>query len=478
MKEQFYIDGSWQQPTVATPHPIYDPSTEEAYEEIAWGAQEDVERAVAAAKRAFQTWGLTDKQERLEILQKLASIYERRIDEMAAVISQEMGAPLDLALEAQAGSGLSHLNVLAKALSDIDFDRPLHADTPSDRIALEPIGVAAMITPWNWPMNQVTLKVGAALAAGCTMVLKPSEMTPLSSMLFAEFVHEAGVPAGVFNLVNGDGPGVGSALSIHPDIDMVSFTGSTRAGILITKAAADTVKRVALELGGKSPNLVFADSDVEAVVRAGTSFCFENAGQSCNNATRMLVERSVYDKAVKIAQETAESTQVNLASLHGDHMGPLSSKVQFDKVQGLIEKGIAEGARLIAGGSGRPENLNKGWFARPTIFADVTPDMTIYREEIFGPVLAMTPFDTEEEAIEMANDTPYGLQAYLQTGNKERAQRVARQLRAGMVSINGASQAADAPFGGYKQSGNGREGGIWGIEDFLEVKSVSGMDFD
>lgn len=462
---------------MATPHPIYDPSTEEPYEEIAWGAQEDVDRAVAAAHSAFKTWGLTDKLERLEILHKLIAIYERRIHEMATVISQEMGAPIDLALEAQAGSGLSHLKVFAAALSAMEFDTPLNANTQSDRIVLEPIGVVALITPWNWPMNQVALKVGAALAAGCTMVLKPSEMTPLSSMLFADFIHEAGFPAGVFNLVNGDGIGVGSALTVHPDVDMVSFTGSTRAGVLISKAAADTVKRVSLELGGKSPNLVFADSDVDQVVRAGTSFCFENAGQSCNNATRMLVERSVYDKAVAIAKKTADSTRVDVASLHGGHMGPLSSKVQFDKVQEFIKKGIAEGGRLLSGGLGRPDNLPKGWFARPTVFADVTPEMTLYREEVFGPVLVMTPFDTEEEAIEMANDTPYGLQAYLQTGNKERAQRVTRQLRVGMVSINGSYQAADAPFGGYKQSGNGREGSVWGIEDFLEVKSVSGMSF-
>jgi aldehyde dehydrogenase (NAD+) len=324
-------------------------------------------------------------------------------------------------------------------------------------------------------MNQVALKVGAALAAGCTMVLKPSEIAPMSSIVFADIMHEAGVPAGVFNMVNGDGGGVGSILSAHPDIDVVSFTGSTRAGILITKAAADTIKTVSLELGGKSPNIVFADSDLEAAVARGASFCFANTGQSCNAATRMLVERSVYDQAVEVAAATANATLVDLPSKPGDHLGPLVSQAQFDKVQSLIQAGIDEGARLVAGGLGRPEGLNRGWFVRPTVFADVAHEMTVMREEIFGPVLSMMPFDTEEDAIQLANDTPYGLAAYVQTGSASRARRVAGQLRAGMVQVNGASRVSGAPFGGYKQSGVGREGGVWGIEEFLEIKTISGI---
>jgi len=335
--------------------------------------------------------------------------------------------------------------------------------------------VAALITPWNWPMNQVVLKVGAALAAGCTMVLKPSEIAPMSSIVFAEIMDEADVPAGVFNMVNGDGAGVGSILSAHPQIDVVSFTGSTRAGILISKAAADTVKTVSLELGGKSPNLVFADSDLDAAVERGTSFCFANTGQSCNAATRMLVERSAYERAVEVAKATAEATQVDMPDKPGSHIGPLVSQAQFDKVQKLIQVGIDEGARLVAGGTGRPEGLNRGWFARPTVFADATPDMTIMREEIFGPVLAIMPFDTEDEAVALANDTPYGLAAYIQTGSADRARRVASRLRAGMIQVNGAHRASGMPFGGYKQSGVGREGGTFGIEEFLEVKTVSGI---
>ena len=324
-------------------------------------------------------------------------------------------------------------------------------------------------------MNQVVLKVGAALAAGCTMVLKPSEIAPMSSVLFADIVHSSGVPAGVFNMVNGDGPGVGTVLSTHPDIDVVSFTGSTRAGILISKGAADTIKTVSLELGGKSPNLVFDDTDIDAAVARGTNFCFYNTGQSCNAATRMLVERSAYEQAVEAARKTAEATVVDLPNKSGKHIGPLVSEAQFDKVQKMIQAGIDEGARLVSGGVGRPEGLNRGWFVRPTVFADCTPDMTIMREEIFGPVLAMMPFDTEEEAIGIANDTPYGLSAYVQTGSNERARRVAGKLRAGMVQVNGASRASGSPFGGYKQSGVGREGGVWGIEEFLETKSISGI---
>jgi len=394
---------------------------------------------------------------------------------MAEAISNEMGAPIDMALSDQAGSGRGHLKAFIRALDAFEWHHPLRPGVEGQDLVYEPAGVAGLITPWNWPMNQVVLKVGAALAAGCTMVLKPSEVAPMSSILFSEIIHEAGVPAGVYNMVNGDGVGVGSILSSHPRIDVVSFTGSTRAGILISKAAADTVKTVSLELGGKSPNLVFADTDIDAAVERGASFCFANTGQSCNAATRMLVERPAYERAVEVAKATAEATVVDLPDKTGGHIGPLVSQVQFDKVQRLIQAGIDEGARLVAGGTGRPDGLNRGWFARPTVFADATPDMTIMREEIFGPVLAMMPFDSEDEAIEMANDTPYGLAAYIQTDSAERARRVAARLRAGMVQVNGAHRASGAPFGGYKQSGVGREGGAWGIEEFLEIKTISGI---
>ena len=471
----FYIDGAWVAPRDGTDFPVYNPATEEAYATISLGGEADAEAAIAAARAAFTTWSMTTPAERGEVLRSILSVYETRAGDMAEAISNEMGAPIDMALSDQAGSGRGHLKAFIRALDAFEWQHPLRPGVEGQDLVYEPAGVAGLITPWNWPMNQVVLKVGAALAAGCTMVLKPSEVAPMSSILFSEIVHEAGVPAGVYNMVNGDGAGVGSILSAHPGIDVVSFTGSTRAGILISKAAADTVKTVSLELGGKSPNLVFADTDIDAAVARGASFCFANTGQSCNAATRMLVERSAYDRAVEVAQSTAEATVVDLPSKAGGHIGPLVSQVQFDKVQRLIQSGIDEGARLVAGGTGRPEGLNRGWFARPTVFADATPDMTIMREEIFGPVLAMMPFDSEEEAIEIANDTPYGLAAYIQTGSPDRARRVAGRLRAGMIQVNGAHRASGSPFGGYKQSGVGREGGAWGIEEFLEIKTVSGI---
>lgn len=471
----FYIDGAWVAPRDGTDFPVYNPATEEAFATISLGGEADAEAAIAAARRAFATWSMTTPTERGEVLRSILAVYEKRAQEMAEAISTEMGAPIDMALSDQAGSGRGHLKAFIRALDAFEWQHPLRPGVEGQDLVYEPAGVAGLITPWNWPMNQVVLKVGAALAAGCTMVLKPSEVAPMSSILFSEIVHEAGVPAGVYNMVNGDGAGVGSILSAHPGIDVVSFTGSTRAGILISKAAADTVKTVSLELGGKSPNLVFADTDIDAAVARGASFCFANTGQSCNAATRMLVERSAYDRAVEVAQSTAESTVVDLPSKGGGHIGPLVSQVQFDKVQRLIQSGIDEGARLVAGGTGRPEGLNRGWFARPTVFADAAPEMTIMREEIFGPVLAMMPFDSEEEAIEIANDTPYGLAAYIQTGSPDRARRVAGRLRAGMIQVNGAHRASGSPFGGYKQSGVGREGGAWGIEEFLEIKTVSGI---
>jgi len=471
----FYINGAWVAPIEGKPLEVLNPSTEEAFATISLGGKADTDAAVAAAKAALPGWSTTPKAERVAALERLLEAYVERAEEMAQAISQEMGAPIALARAAQVGAGAGHLKVAIKTLKDFEFEHEMDPKTPGSRILLEPIGVCALITPWNWPMNQVVLKVAPALAAGCTVVLKPSEVAPLSSYLFAEMIDAAGLPPGVFNLVNGDGPGVGTQLSEHPDVDMVSFTGSTRAGKLITKAAADTIKRVTLELGGKGANIVFADADEKAVAR-GVRHCFNNSGQSCNAPTRMLVERSVYEQAVATAQDVAEKTEVSAADIDGRQIGPVVSKAQWEKIQGLIQKGVDEGARLVAGGPGLPEGLNRGYFARPTVFADVDQDMTIWREEIFGPVLAITPFDTEEQAVELANDTAYGLTNYVQTQDVEKARRAARVLRSGMVEINGQSRGAGAPFGGYRQSGNGREGGVWGLEDFLEVKSVSGWE--
>ncbi|WP_010322797.1 aldehyde dehydrogenase family protein [Marinobacterium stanieri] len=472
-KRTFYIDGQWVAPAEARDLDVIDPSTETVCAKISLGSQADTDAAVAAARRAFASWSQTSREERLELLEKLYSLYKARSAEMAEAISTEMGAPMALAQTAQWGAGAGHIKNFIRVLKEYSFEAPLGEHAPGNQILHEPIGVCALITPWNWPMNQVALKVVAALAAGCTMVLKPSEIAPLSAMLFAEMIDEAGFPAGVFNLVNGDGPGVGTQLSGHAEVDMVSFTGSTRAGKAISINAADTVKRVSLELGGKGANIVFADADEKAVVR-GVRHCFMNSGQSCNAPTRMLVERSVYEQAVQTAIDVAAKTEVNQASLEGRHIGPVVSDVQFDKIQQLIQQGIDEGARLVAGGTGKPEGMTDGYFVRPTVFADVTNDMTIAREEIFGPVLCIIPFDTEEEAIRIANDSPYGLTHYVQTQDGEKANRVARQLRAGMVQMNGEALGGGAPFGGYKQSGNGREGGPWGLEEFLEVKVVTG----
>ncbi|MEO1504976.1 MAG: aldehyde dehydrogenase family protein, partial [Pseudomonadota bacterium] len=404
-------------------------------------------------------------------------VYAARADEMAQAISLEMGSPIDMAKAQQAPSGTWHIENFLRAAESFEFERPLGAHAPNDRILYEPMGVCGLITPWNWPMNQVTLKVIPALLTGCTMVLKPSEIAPLSSMLFAEIMHEAGAPAGVFNLVNGDGVGVGTQLSGHPDVDMISFTGSTRAGIAISKNAADTLKRVHLELGGKGANIVFADADEKAVKR-GALHCFNNTGQSCNAPTRMLVQREVYDQAVETAAEAANSVKVGATNEAGRHIGPVVSAAQFDKIQGLIQTGVDEGARLAAGGIGRPEGVNRGYYVRPTVFADVTNQMTIAREEIFGPVLSIIPFDTEDEAVSIANDTPFGLTNYVQSQDGAKRNRVARRLRSGMVEMNGQSRGAGSPFGGMKASGNGREGGVWGLEDFCEVKAVSGWDAD
>jgi len=472
-KREFYINGQWVAPAQPNDLKVIDPSTEEPCAVISLGSEADTNAAVAAAKAAFESWSHTSKDERYALLEKLYANYKARSTEMAEAISTEMGAPMALAKTAQWGAGAGHIKNLMRALKDFEFERPLGDHAPGNQIIYEPVGVCGLITPWNWPMNQVALKVIAALAAGCTMVLKPSEISPLSSMLFAEMIDDAGFPVGVFNLVNGDGMGVGSQLSGHPDIDMISFTGSTRAGVAISKNAADSVKRVSLELGGKGANIVFADADEKAVVR-GVRHCFNNTGQSCNAPTRMLVERSIYDQAVATAKEVAEKTSVDIASLEGRHIGPVVSELQYNKIQDLIAKGIEEGADLVAGGLGKPEGLDKGYFVRPTVFAGVNNDMTIAREEIFGPVLSMIPFDSEEEAVQIANDTLYGLTNYIQTQDGDKANRISRKLRSGMVQINGEMLGAGAPFGGYKQSGNGREGGTWGLEEFLEVKVVTG----
>jgi aldehyde dehydrogenase (NAD+) len=471
----FYINGQWVAPRSARDYPVIDPSTEEVCDTISLGDQADTDAAVAAAKAAFEGWAATPVPERIAALERLLAAYNARADDMAQAISREMGAPIDWARQQQVTAGSWHIEGFIAAAKEMEWEYPLGDHAPGERILHDAIGVAALITPWNWPMNQVTLKVAPALVAGCTMVLKPSEIAPVSGLLFAEIMDAADIPAGVFNMVNGDGAGVGSQLSAHPDVDIVSFTGSTRAGRLISIAAADTIKRVSLELGGKGANIIVGDA-AETAVKRGATRCFNNSGQSCNAPTRMLVSRDRYEAAVEIAARVAEETPVIHATEEGRGIGPVVSEAQFDKIQGLIQSGIDEGARLVAGGTGRPGHLNRGFFVRPTVFADVTPDMTIYREEIFGPVLSIIPFDSEEDAVRIANDTVYGLTNYIQTADKDRLRRVARRLRSGMVECNGKGFGKGSPFGGFKQSGNGREGGVWGIHEFLEVKTVSDWD--
>lgn len=466
---KFYINGEWVDPTHSNDLEVENPANEEMVATISLGGETDVNLAVAAAKRAFASYSQTSIEERVALMEKLLQIYMDRYDEMSVAISVEMGAPISFATAAQADTGRGHINTALEALKQFEFERQVG----NTRIVKEPIGVCGFITPWNWPINQISCKVAPALATGCTMVLKPSEIAPISGYLFTEIMHQAGFPAGVYNMVNGDGPNVGAVIASHPDVDMVSFTGSTRAGVLVAQAAAPTVKRVTQELGGKSPNIIFDDADLESAVSGGVMRMMSNTGQSCNAPSRMLVQSSVYDQAVKIAKQAAESVVVDQPTRQGGHIGPLSSRVQFEKVQGLIEKGISEGATLVAGGLGKPEGFDSGYFVKPTVFAGVNNQMTIAQEEIFGPVLAMIPFDTEEQAIEIANDTPYGLAAYFSTSSAERARRVGSQLRAGMVSVNSASQDYAAPFGGYKQSGNGREWGEFGFDDYLEIKGIT-----
>ena len=466
---KFYVDGEWVDPICANDLAVENPATEELVATISLGAMADVNRAVAAAKHAFPLYSKTSVDERIALLETLLTIYSDRYDEMAVAISIEMGAPISFSTTAQADCGRGHINAALEALKTFEFERQIG----STRVVKEAIGVCGFITPWNLPINQISCKVAPALATGCTMVLKPSEIAPISGYLFTEMMHQAGFPDGVYNMINGNGPDVGAVIAAHPDIDMVSFTGSTRAGVLVAKAAADTVKRVTQELGGKSPNIIFEDANLEKDVTAGVRRMMNNTGQSCNAPSRMLVQSSVYDQAIKIAKTAVEDIAVDQPTKEGEHLGPLSSRVQFDKVQGLIKKGIEEGADVVAGGLGKPDGLDIGYFVKPTVFSGVSNDMTIAQEEIFGPVLTMISFDTEEQAIEIANDTPYGLAAYFSTASEERAARVASQLRAGMISVNSASQNYTAPFGGYKQSGNGREWGEFGFDDFLEIKGIT-----
>lgn len=468
-----YIAGKWVAPlsSKATLDAI-NPATEEVCATIALCGPDDVDQAVAAARAAFDGYASTSLEARIALTEKLIAVFERRYDEMVAAISTEMGAPYDLSFNSQAECGPGHLKETIKAARAMAWDSPIGS---TGDLTYEAVGVCVLITPWNWPMNQLAAKVGPALIAGCTMVLKPSEVSPLSAQLFAEFIDEAGFPTGVFNMVHGTGAMIGEALTGHPDVDMVSFTGSTRAGIQIAKSAAETVKRVSQELGGKSANIVFADSGLEAAVTRGVLHCFGNTGQSCNAPTRMLVEASVYDEAVAIAAKVAQSVTLGDPMDKGPHLGPVVSKAQFDKIQGLIQVGIDEGARIVAGGVGRADGFDRGYYVKPTVFAGVHNNMTIAREEIFGPVLVMIPFTDEADAVRIANDTPYGLAGYVQSGDLERARRVARKIRAGSVYLNGNGQDYCSPFGGYKQSGNGREWGAFGLHDFLEVKVINGF---
>jgi len=471
-RTQFYIDGRWVDPAKPATLDVINPATEAVIGRISLGSAEDVDRAVKAARAAFPAFSQTKKEERLALLQDIARVYMTRYEELARTISEEMGAPFWLAKAAQAATGLGHLNQTIAVLKDYEFSHK----QGTTLIVREPVGVCGLITPWNWPVNQIMCKVAPALAAGCTMVLKPTEIAPLNAIILAEILHEAGVPKGVFNLVNGDGPTVGAAIASHPEVDMVSFTGSTRAGVQVAIAAAPTVKRVAQELGGKSANVILDDADLAAAVAGGVQGCSMNSGQSCNAPTRMLVPASRHDEAVAIAKQAVAAVKVGDPFGEGTTIGPVVSEAQWKKIQGLIQKGIDEGATLVAGGVGRPDGLAKGYYVKPTIFANVRNDMTIAREEIFGPVLSILPYRDEEEAIRIANDTPYGLSGYVQSGDLDHARRVAARLRTGNVHLNGAGPDFAAPFGGYKQSGNGREWGAFGFEEFLEVKAMLGYE--
>jgi aldehyde dehydrogenase (NAD+) len=471
---KFYIDGAWVDPVAGGTLPVIDPATETPFAEIAAGTEADIDRAVMAARAAFPAFAATSRDERLALLRRIVEGYKSRYEEMAQALSRELGAPIGFARDQQIFIGQAHLEKAIAVLEAYQFE----ARRGTTLVAREPIGVAGLITPWNWPLNQIVCKVAPALATGCTMVLKPSEITPVCALIFAEILHEAGAPKGVFNLVNGAGPTAGQALAAHKEVDVVSFTGSTRAGIIVAKVAADGVKRVLQELGGKSPNIILPDADLESAVTGGLGACFINSGQSCDAGTRMLVPADRHDEAVAIAMRAAETYIVGTPDAPDTVLGPVVSQAQFDKIQRLIETGIAEGATLAAGGPGRPAGLNRGWYVRPTVFADVRPEMTIAREEIFGPVLAILPYRDEDEAVAIANDTPYGLAAYIESADRDHARRVARRLRVGSVYINYPELALDAPFGGYKQSGNGREYADFAFDDFQEIKGVVGYGAD
>ncbi|MCS3472325.1 aldehyde dehydrogenase (NAD+) [Pseudomonas sp. JUb42] len=466
----FYIDGQWVEPAAPTWFDVIDPATEQVIERLALGNATDVERAVDAARKALPGYSQTSVSERIELLKRIVAIYERRQEEFAQAMRVEMGSPITASRNAQVPRGWLHLKQLIEVLKTFEFEQR----QGNTVLRYEPVGVCGLITPWNWPINQIVVKVGPALAAGCTMVLKPSEYSPLSSLLFAEVLDEAGVPAGVFNLVNGDGPGVGAALSAHPDIDMLSFTGSTRAGVQVAKSAAETVKRVAQELGGKSANILLDDVDLHNAVTRGVAACFTNSGQSCSIPTRMLIPRALMDDSIQIARQAAEAFKVGATNDESTQLGPLVNRAQWQRVQTLLQAGIDEGAQLVTGGVGKPEGLDIGYFVKPTVFANVTAQMSIAQEEIFGPVLSMIAYDSEAEAIQIANGTPYGLAAYVQSADQQRARNVARALQAGSVHLNYPPADFAAPFGGYKRSGNGREWGEFGLREYLEVKAMVG----
>ena len=468
---KFYINGERVEPTVPSIFDVINPANEEPFTQISLGSKADVDKAVAAAKAAFPVYSNWSVDERAALLERILEIYKRRYEEFVQVITQEMGAPVTLSRNDQAAVGIRHFQSALDTLRGFKFEWLDNGFIHR----YEPIGICGLITAWNWPMNQVACKVAPALAAGCCVVLKPSEIAPLDAMLLAEVIDEAGAPAGVFNLVNGSGPEVGEAMSAHPDIHMMSFTGSTRGGIAVAKTSADTVKRVSQELGGKSANIILRDADVQKAVYDGVIYCMNNSGQSCNAPTRMLVPNEDMDMAIKTAKKAAESIIIGDPTNENTHLGPVVSKVQFDKIQGLIQSGIDEGAELVTGGTGRPDHLDKGYYVKVTVFANANNDMTIAREEIFGPVITMIGYDSEEEAIEIANDTDYGLAGYVCSQNMDHARDVANKIRAGQVILNYRGGDSKTPFGGYKQSGNGREKGIWGLQDYLEIKAITGI---
>ncbi|MEM7289591.1 MAG: aldehyde dehydrogenase family protein [Pseudomonadota bacterium] len=471
-QRKFFINGEWVNPEPGgSLFDVIHPGNEEVVATIAMGTQADIDKAVRSAREAFKTWQFSTVEERASLLERINALYKSKYEAFSQAMSLEMGTSISFCREVQTPCGDGHIEATIEALKAHQFERP--SLRGGSTLIDEPVGVCGLITPWNWPVNQVIVKVAPAIAAGCTMVLKPSEFSPLSAIMLAEIIEEADCPPGVFNLVNGDGQGAGSAMTNHPGIDMISFTGSTRAGIAISKSAADTVKKVALELGGKSPNIVFADADIESVAPVALDACFNNNGQSCDAGSRLLVERSVYDEVVERITDAVQNTKVDDPMKDGEHLGPVVNRKQFDNIQRLINAAIDEGTALTAGGPGLPDGFNRGYYIRPTVFKDVTNDMTIAREEVFGPVIAIMPFETEQEAIEIANDTPYGLAAYIQSGDQERVRRVAKQLRAGSVNVNGAAADYDVPFGGYKQSGNGKENGAFALEEYLETKALN-----